>query len=784
LTKPQQDSLRNTVIANTTQTSLNFTNVHKNKGKNSKKSHFFDIENFSVTYAYTGQLHHDVNIKEQLTESHKGGLTYNYSFHPKNIQPFKKMDFLKKRKFLSLISDFNFFPMPDKFSATANVDREYSEFQIRNTIPGLLPLPISVNKAFNVTRTYMLSFPITKSLKVDYTATDDARVMEPEGMPINSREQRDSVKQAFFNHQENTDFKQSVNVNYEVPINKIPFLDFLSLTAHYTGSYSWIHAPFAADSLGATIQNSSTKQLNGQINFVTLYNKIPFFKKMLQGDAKAKPPVNRGVPGKGGPNQSPAPPPDTGKNAKPNTYYAGQILMHLLTSVKNVSFSYSVNTGLVLPGYPYGSYFAGMDPSQNWAPGPGFAFGLKSDTSSFLNTVRNRNWQVPLSTVFTPVSAINTKTFSAHATLEPLPDLKIDLTATRTLSQSSSFYLRDSVAHSGSYYLISTPTEAGNFSMSYFMLSTVFKGNSLVSPLFANYLSYRIVISQRLALQAGSNSSRQLHNANTDSAYYDGYSHLSQNVVIPAFLAAYSGQDPSKITLNTFPSIPLPNWTLTYSGLAKLVPWVKHHLQSVIISNAYSSTYSVGSYNYNLLFAQDIDGFPKARDLNNDFLPREQIPAVTVSDQFSPLIKIAVTLKNNIMSNLEIRTQRQVSLNMSDLTINELHSQEYILGIGYKIKNVRLPIKIGSKPLKNDVTIKVDFSLRDNETIVRNSLNLSNQITGGQTIFSAKATAEYLINTRVSFRLYFDKIINTPAISSSYPTSTMDGGIALRFTLS
>jgi len=434
---------------------------------------------------------------------------------------------------------------------------------------------------------------------------------------------------------------------------------------------------------------------------------------------------------------------------------------------------------LLLPGYDYSSHFFGMDETHNWAPGPAFAFGVL-DSAGFMNDVKNHNYLVHLLNVpFTPVSGVNTTTFSVHATLEPLPDLKIDLTATRTYSISNSYYLRDS---SGTF-LATTPTESGNFSMSYFMLPTVFKGNSLSSPLFINYLNYRFTISQRLALQPGSHSSKIISGAG-DNLHYDGYSVMSQSVAIPAFLAAYSGQNPGKVNLNPFPNIPFPNWTLTYSGLAKLVPWVKNHLQNIIISNAYSSTYSVGSYSYNLLFQQDAEGFPLVRNTFSDFLPRNQIPTVALTDQFSPLIKIAVTLKNNIMSNLEVRTERQIALNMSDLTINEVHSQEYILGLGYKIKNVPLPFKFGSKPIKNDVTFKLDFSLRQNQTIIRNSLNESNQVTGGQNIFSIKATAEYIINTRVSFRLYFDKIINTPAISSSYPTSTMDGGIALRFTLS
>ena len=321
---------------------------------------------------------------------------------------------------------------------------------------------------------------------------------------------------------------------------------------------------------------------------------------------------------------------------------------------------------------------------------------------------------------------------------------------------------------------------AGNFSMSYFMLGTILKGNNAADlNLFYQYLDNRAIISQRLGRQFGTQA---LPGSLPQYTYYDGFSSVSQNVVIPAFLAAYSGRSANTIALTPFPSIPFPNWTLSYSGLPKLIPWIKNNTQSVTISSAYTSTYSVGSYNYNLLYNSTGDFM--TRDINNDFIPQDQIPSVALTEQFSPLIKIGVTLKSNIMSNIEIRTDRQIALNMSDLSINEVHGQEYIAGMGYKIKNVQLPIKIGNKPLKNDVTIKLDLSLRENETILRSTENLSSQITGGQSILSIKSQAEYNINQRVSFRLYFDKIINTPFISSSYPTSTMDGGIAIRFTLS
>ncbi|HTA83800.1 MAG TPA: cell surface protein SprA [Bacteroidia bacterium] len=813
LPKSSQDSLRNEVLTITTLKSMNFTNVHKNRSKNQKKTHFYDVENLSATYAYTQQNHQDINTQSSITQTYHGNLTYNYSFHPKLIQPLIKSDFFKKNKYLALIRDFNFYPIPDKLSVSANIDRGYNAFQMRVIIPGeyIPPLPDQVSKTFNMIRNYNFSFPFTKSLKFDYTATNDSRVLEPEGQPITTKEQRDSIRNDFFTHQVNTDFKQTENLSYDIPINKLPFLDFVTASARYTASYEWMHAPFAEPSLGSTIQNSNTKQINGQFNMVMLYNKVPFIKKYMD-DEKAKPqngPNNKLMPGgKGGllgknakgnkkgdslKAAQKAPPEDT---TKTTGYYIGKWVTHVLTMVKNVSGTYSDNEGLVLPGYKDSTKFFGMNPSNGWIPGPLFVFGggqkqvlyqLPGSTTKhlvpqFIEQVIQNNWLSTDTSIFTPFTTVSTQTFSIHTTLEPIPDLKIDVTVTHSRTLSTSQYLHDSISpvNSKLFPVINTYTEAGSFSMSYFMLPTTFRLAD--ASIFNTFRANRMIVSKRLAQASGGQSNGQIV-GNGDTASYDGYGLTSQNVLIPAFLAAYSGQSANKIPLTAFPPIPFPNWTISYSGLTKIIPWVKNNTQSVTISSAYTSNYSVGSYNYNLLYNADPTA-PWARDSYNNFIPKDEIPTVSLSDQFSPLIKIGVTLKNNVMSNIEIRTDRQIALNMSDLTIDEVHGEEYIMGLGYKLKNVPLPFKISNKPLKNDLTIKVDFSLRENETIIRNTEDLSSQITGGQSILSIKSQAEYNINQRVSFRLFFDKVINTPFISSSYPTSTMDGGIAIRFTLS
>ncbi|HSY77834.1 MAG TPA: cell surface protein SprA, partial [Bacteroidia bacterium] len=546
LSKPDQNSLNDEVLTKTTQKSLNFTNVHFNKNKNQKKSHFYDIQNFSATYAYTEMDHSDINTIHAMTKDYKGILSYTYSFHPKAIQPLIKSEFFKKSKYLALIRDFNFYPMPDKVSVSANLDRGYNDFQMRVIIPGaeFPPLPDNVSKTFNVMRNYNFTFPLTKSLKFDYTAVNDSRVLEPEGRPISTQQDRDSVKQAFLNRQVNTDFKQTENLTYDIPINKIPLFDFVTANARYTANYEWMHAPFAQENLGSTIQNSNTRQVNGQLNMTMLYNKVPFLKKYLQDDNKKPAPGNRQIPGKGGPmnkNQQQQP----GQNQKqPDevndsslAYKITKYIVHVVTSVKNVSFTYSDNEGLVLPGYSDSTRFFGMDDRNGWKPGPTFVFGGGQKMVPYPFPIRTTNglqknfpipefiaqaltnhWLDTTNSFYTPFTTVSTQTFSFRATLEPIPDFKIDLTATHTNSKTTSQYLHDSIGndHITHYPSISSYTEAGNFSMSYFMLPTIFKGNTAPDQqLFQAYLSNRTTISRRLGTAPGSQSHGLVTNHDT-----------------------------------------------------------------------------------------------------------------------------------------------------------------------------------------------------------------------------------------------------------------------------
>ena len=110
-----------------------------------------------------------------------------------------------------------------------------------------------------------------RDLKVDKTLYPDEFEMV-----------RDSVKRSLANFGENNHFLQSANLTYTWPLKKIPVLSFINLTTKYQTTFDWQRAPLTQDSLGNTIQNSRNISWNGSFNMKTLYNKVPYFRKVNQ----------------------------------------------------------------------------------------------------------------------------------------------------------------------------------------------------------------------------------------------------------------------------------------------------------------------------------------------------------------------------------------------------------------------------------------------------------------------------------------------------------------------
>ena len=645
-------------------------------------------------------------------------------------------------------------------------------------IESLPPNP-TYNKNFNWNSQYGFRYEITKSLKLDYNANNSAIIGEPPGRvdPKVRGEYamwKDSVLSSIENWGFVTGYDHTVNLTYQLPLDKFPLTDWITTNTSYGAGYQWDRAPIRQDTLGHTIQNSQNLSVNGQLNFVNLYNTIPYFKRINDKAKGTKAGSSKGRTPKveGGTD-------DTGKK-DPGAEKTGidplAGFARVLMSIRNGTITYSQNSGILLPGYGRGTNVIGMENFD--APGWGFVLGEQNHDLSgsivrdFASDAASRDWLVRTPSIFNPYTNTRTETVNARLSIEPFKSMRIELLANRTLSENrSSFFRWDDTTQA---YVNDSPREFGSFSVSTITWLTAFSSDdkNFVSPVFADLLANREVISGRLGEEhAGSFLP-------DDSTYWYGYGGTSQDVLIPAFYAAYTGANANKVKMNPFKTIPLPNWNVTYDGLTKL-DLFKKLFRTFTINHSYRSSFNLGSYQTNLLFDEDGD----IVDAANNYVPNRQITVVTISEQLRPLLNFDATLQNSLLAKFEYNRDRNISLSLANYQVTEVRGVEYVIGSGYRFKNVKFPIAVGGTTPKSDLNLRLDLSLRQNNTVIRSIEAGQNQVTAGQNIISIKASADYVISQRLNVRTFYERVINKPVISTSFPSSNTNIGISLRFTL-
>ncbi|NMB71401.1 MAG: cell surface protein SprA, partial [Bacteroidales bacterium] len=271
--------------------------------------------------------------------------------------------------------------------------------------------------------------------------------------------------------------------------------------------------------------------------------------------------------------------------------------------------------------------------------------------------------------------------------------------------------------------------------------------------------------------------------------YYNGYGLTSQEVLIPAFFAAYTGRSPNKVELTPFPSLlsVLPNWRINYEGLSKIA-FLQRYFRSINITHSYRSTYNVSAYTNNLLYNPDeADGLSYVMDAQNNFVPRFDVGSVSVNEQLSPLLGIDITWQTNLTTRFDWKKSRTASLSLANNQVMEMTTGELSIGAGYRFDNVQITITPPGgtqKNLKSDLNLKADFSIRDNKTILRKLVEDRNDITAGQRAIAIKLSADYMLGPNFNLRFFYDRMINRPYVSSSFDTYNTNIGFSLTFSLS
>jgi len=797
----ERDEIKQQSEDYTKRQSINFIGVRKNRTTD-KKPRFYDVENVTLNYSYNKVEHRDFEIENSVNKTLRIGANYAHNFNPVTVEPFKKNDSLFTGKYWKILKDFNFNLLPTNFTINTEVNRQFNKQKFREIDLTADSGNIGIEELFRRNYTfdfqYALNYNLTNSLQFNFTAANNNIVRNyfvDNDLIAGEQDDRLDVWDGLIDVGDPNRQNQNLGVTYQLPINKIPTFSFVDATYQYTGSFQWqkgsdlfgnLELNGETYDLGNTVQNSNVHNLNVSLDMKRFYKYIGLVKKPTRRVRTRTTPGSRS----GGP---PAAPDKNKKKVKKlknkpitKVLNAG---IDILTSIKRVQINYSENNGTFLPGYLQTPGFIGT-----LKPSAGFTFGSQRDIRDL---AARRGWLTTFDEFNQQFTTTNTKQLDISASLQPVRDLKIDIVGNRAYYQNftENFRVEDYLDSNGNLgsdgildYNSLTPNTFGNFNISTLLIKTAFsKSDEVNSEAFDAFSDNRLKIAERLANSFYGNDSY----SRDAEGYPEGFGKNNQKVLLPSFLAAYSGQDANKITTSAFRDIPIPNWDLKYAGFMKF-SWFKKRFKRFSVTHGYRSAYTINQFNTNLNFtaatpgeayAAQVTDNPEALDQSGNFKNERLFSNINLTELFSPLVRLDMEMKNSVRILAEIRKDRMLSLSFDNNLITEVQGNEYILGLGYRIKDLRINSKLAGpqKRIVSDLNMKADISVRDNKTIIRYLDLENNQITSGQTIWGLKYSADYAFSKNLTGIFYFDYTFSDYAISTAFPQTTIRSGFTIRY---
>ena len=811
----------------------------------------YDPANFSFSYSENVSDRTNSTIDYEHDDNWKASVDYSYSPGIPAWAPFDSIPF--QSNWFSIIKETKINFLPQSFSFNTGLQRNYHELQERD-LEGEEGIPVIFSQQFYWSRDLSVSWNPLNLLRLSFSAATRAEIEEPYTVvnkdlyPDQYQLWKDSVKMSLRDMGRPLDYSQSFNASYSIPINKIPLFDWVTADAGYNSSYSWNRGTTYADgtNYGNIIANRRSISLNGKFNTLNLYNKVDYLRRInnrysssrrsssSSSSSRAKRfqeemtllPGSTNVVGhslgtltplltattkdgktvklkykKLNPDSISIKVKDTlnvvvrivqdpdkqARKTRFNFKEGMDIGLRTLMMVRNVSVSYRNDYSMSLPGFMPNSQMLGQNSTSGLlAPGLDFAFGMTGD--NYLYKAMGNGWLLSGDSIAHTASSNTTEDLQIKVNLEPFSDIKIDANASWNKSGNNRIQ----------YMYAGMPSSrGGSFNMTTITIGSAFErhssANNYHSRSFDRFISNLPTIRDRIESQyegahypQRTSMAGQLYNPANG-----GVDMYSSDVLIPAFLAAYTGRDASKATLDLFPNVLsiLPNWSFTYSGLNKL-PFFKKHFKSFNLTHAYKSVYAVGSFNTFNSYVEYMNGRGFIEDVTSgNPVPSSMfnISSVSINESFAPLAGVNMTFLNDISARLEFRKTRVLTLSTTAVQVVETSSDDITAGAGYNIKAVKLfgaRPGTGSNKVSNDLNMSLDFSLRNQNALCRNLRDESTQATSGNRAVKVSFSADYTYSRMLTLNFYYDYQSNFPLVSTSaYPTSTHDAGMTLKFTL-
>ena len=810
----------------------------------------YDPANFSFSYSESVSDRSNSTIDYEHDDNWKASVDYSYSPGTEGWSPFATIPI--EARWFSLIKDTRIGLLPQSISFNAGLQRSYHELQERD-LEGSEGIPVIFSQQFYMNRDLAISWNPLQLLRLSFNARSRAEIEEPYTVvnkdlyPSEYEMWKDSVRMSLRSMGRPLDYNQSFNATYTVPLNKIPLTDWITADAGFNSGYTWNRGTTYANgaNYGNIISNRRSISLNGRLNLLELYNKVTYLHRLNNRYSSTGRSINTSanrskryqqemtlLPGQrnvivhslGTLNPMVTATDKDGKTVKLKYRKLGadsmlikvkdtlnvvvrvtqdpdlpvrsnrfnlregmDIGLRTLMMVRNVSVSYRNDYSMSLPGFmPNSQLFGQNNATGLMAPGLDFAFGMTGD--NYLYKAMDNGWLLSGDSIAHTANSNLTEDLQIKMTIEPFRDIKIDANASWSKSGNNRIQ----------YMYAGMPTSrGGNFNMTTITIGSAFerhssKGN-YSSRSFDRLIKALPVMRDRIESQYEGarypeRSSLAGQAYNPANGAVDMY---SSDVLIPAFLAAYTGRDAKKASLDLFPNVLsiLPNWSFTYSGLSKL-PFFKKYFKSFNLTHAYKSVYSVGSFNTFNSYMEYMNGRGFIEDVTSGMpVPSTMfnISSVSINETFAPLCGVNMTFHNDISARLEFRKTRVLTLSTTAVQVVETTSDDITAGAGYKITGVQL---FGAQPgtgrakVSNDLNMNLDFSLRNQNALCRNLREEITQATSGNRAVKLSFTADYTYSRMLTLNFYYDFQSNFPLVStSSYPTSTHDAGFTLKFTL-
>lgn len=810
----------------------------------------WDPANFTVNFSFNKQAKNDPTTEYENTNDYRGSFAYNYTPYFKPFKPFKNLK--GKSKNARFLKDWELAWLPNNISFLTSMNRYYYEQQTRSETDLMFQLPVSVSKNWLWDRQLSLSWNPLKSLSVSFNSNTSARIEETIGavnrklFPDKYREWKDTVWQSIRSMGTPWSYNQTFTAQYKAPFSKIAFLDFLSANAAYNATYRWERgATIDGVKLGNSIANQAAWTADGRLNFESFYNKIPILKEVTKRFAntrttqqpkkakrfertyKLKPDTSivirhnlrtsrtkvsattvegkpvaiktRTIDGNSlevltrGEQNLKFTVVEVLKTEKSLWRDISEYALRLATSPRSLSVRYRNTRSLSLPLFApeIGNIFGQTRSAGPMSPGLDFAFGFTDE--SYINKALDRGWLITDDGQTSPAIWANTNELNIEANFELFKGFKVQLTFNRTDNRNSQIQ----------FMYAGMPTSlSGSYTKTHCAIATALRSSKADdgyrSEAFDRFLEYIPEVRSRVeALYAGTSY--------PSTGFMDGnpyagmpfspevgtVSETSGDVLIPAFIAAYTGRSAEKQTLDPFPSFSavLPNWRITYDGLLNMGN-MRSIFKNFTLSHAYQCTYSVGSYSSFLNWAQAGGanrGFT-LDELSGNPIPSSpyNISSVAITERFAPLVGVSMTFKNELQVNAEYRDQRTLTLNTSAGQVVEAAQRGITIGAGYKIVgfNTVLKMKGSQTGVSNDLTLNADFSFQHNSALIRRIEENYTQPTSGTNSLNINFTASYILSKRLTVSAYFDHQVNTPIVTTgSYPTTSSSYGISFNLSL-